>query len=267
MPPSKRLCFDNPDWTRRKAAIEEMYVFGRLSQKKIRDKLEEDGFLVTKSELEAQLRFWNIRKNASAVAWRYTDHKLLKREQQGKASAVYYNRRKVSCNTLKKERSRYQPDALTKYTTNVESPKTPKGMELCIRTPTPTPTQLRWPQTLPWLRFQDTILPSANIASMMPEKVENEISNRAQLIVHGSADQAFNEHIKLILYYLSNNMYHARFAESPAWGAIVNLIDRSGLTNQPLDLAQQDSTVTSIAENLFKLCIDHFMASQFRTKP
>ncbi|KAJ4995183.1 putative ankyrin repeat protein [Colletotrichum sp. SAR 10_66] len=132
MPPSKRLCFDNPDWTRRKAAIEEMYVFGRLSQKKIRDKLEEDGFLVTKSELEAQLRFWNIRKNASAVAWRYADHKLLKREQQGKASAVYYNRRKVSCNTLKKERSRYQPDALTKYTTNAESPKTPKGHHIAM---------------------------------------------------------------------------------------------------------------------------------------
>ncbi|KAI8304840.1 hypothetical protein K4K61_005858 [Colletotrichum sp. SAR11_59] len=63
MPPSKRLHYDNPEWTRRKAAIEEMYVFDRLSQKKIRDQLEEDGFRVTKSELEAQLRFWSIRKN------------------------------------------------------------------------------------------------------------------------------------------------------------------------------------------------------------
>ncbi|KAI8169501.1 hypothetical protein K4K49_003844 [Colletotrichum sp. SAR 10_70] len=113
MPPSKRLPCDDPEWTQRKAAIEEMYVFDRLSQKKIRDKLEGDGFMVTKSELEAQLRFWNIRKNASADAWRYTDHMLLKREQQGKASVVYYNGRKVLRNTLKKERNRYQPDTLT----------------------------------------------------------------------------------------------------------------------------------------------------------
>ncbi|KAH9229447.1 hypothetical protein K456DRAFT_1728370 [Colletotrichum gloeosporioides 23] len=119
MPPSKRLSCDDPEWTRRKDAIEEMYVFGRLSQKKIRDKLGEDGFSVTKSELEAQLRFWNIRKNASADAWRYTDYRLLKREQQGKDSVVYYNGRKVTRNALKKERRRYQSDTLTKYMSGV----------------------------------------------------------------------------------------------------------------------------------------------------
>ncbi|KAI8215767.1 putative ankyrin repeat protein [Colletotrichum sp. SAR 10_76] len=265
MPRSKRLHTDDPEWIRRKPAIEMMYVFDRLSQKKIRDKLEEDGFFVTKSELEAQLHFWNIRKNASADVWRYTDHRLLKREQQGKVSVVYYNRKQVSCNTLKKERSRYQPDALTKYTT-AESPKTPEGMELCICTPPAAPTQSRWPQTLPWIRFQDSILliPSrtasdfaVNIASMMPENAENEIANRAQLIVQGTAEQAINEHIKLILYCLSNNMYEINYGDDSSWLTVVNLINRSGLTNWPLDLAQQkDLTIASIAEKLFMLCIE-----------
>ncbi|KAF0321116.1 ankyrin repeat containing protein [Colletotrichum asianum] len=160
MPPSKRLHYDNPEWTRRKAAIEEMYVFDRLSQKKIRDQLEEDGFRVTKSELEAQLRFWSIRKNVSADAWRYTDHMLLKREQQSKASVVYYNGRKVLRNTLKKERSRYQPDTLTKYMKAV-SPQAPEGVELLIRTPTPAPMQSAWAHTLPWLQLQNKGLSSA----------------------------------------------------------------------------------------------------------
>lgn len=161
MPRSKRLRCDDPEWTRRKTAIAMMYVVDRLSQEKIRDKLKEDGFLVTKSELEAQLRFWNIRKNASADVWRYTDHRILKREQEGKSSVVYCtcNRKKVSCNTLKKERSRYQPDTLTMYMTAV-SPKTPEGMEIWIRTPTPAPMQLMWAHTLPWIRFQNNVLPS-----------------------------------------------------------------------------------------------------------
>lgn len=40
------------------------------------------------------------------------------------------------------------------------SPKTPEGMELWIRTPTPSPMQLMWAHTLPWIRFQDKVLPS-----------------------------------------------------------------------------------------------------------
>ncbi|KAF5501512.1 putative ankyrin repeat protein [Colletotrichum siamense] len=301
MPRSKRLPCDDPEWTRRKTAIEMMYVVDRLSQEKIRDKLKEDGFLVTKSELEAQLRFWKIRKNASANVWRYTDHMLLKREQQGKASVVYYNRNKISCNTLKKERGRYQLDTLTKYTTAL-SPKTPEGLELCIRTPTPGPVQSMWAYTLPWIRFQNKVLPSmllhlthqildselqhpssrarlnlsplhrqfngqpfrsasdfaVNVASMMPEKADNEITSSAQLILQGPTDQAFNEHVQLVLYCLSNDMYEIDCDDTTSWVAVVNLIERSGLTNQPLDLAQEkDLTVTSITENLFRLCLDY----------
>ncbi|KAF4938178.1 Ankyrin-1 [Colletotrichum fructicola] len=300
MPPLKRLHCDDVEWTRRKAAIVDMYVFDRLSQKKIRDKLEEGGFRVTKSELEAQLRFWNVRKNASADVWRYTDHMLFKRDQQGKVSVVYYNGRKVLRDTLKKERSRYQPDTLTKYMT-AASPKTPEGMELWIRTPTPAPVQLMWTHTRPWIRFQNKVFRSildltnrviddepqrhgsqtrldfsplhrrfnghpfrnasefdVHIASMMPEKADNSIANSAQIIVTGATDQAFNEHIQLILYCLSNNMYKINCQDKSSWVAVVNLIERSGLTNHPLDLAQEkDLTVTSIAENLFRLCFDY----------
>ncbi|KAF4838497.1 NF-kappa-B inhibitor alpha [Colletotrichum tropicale] len=246
MPRSKRLPCDDPEWTRRKTAIEMMYVVDRLSQEKIRGKLKEDGFLVTKSELEAQLRFWKIRKNASANVWRYTDHMLLKREQQGKASVVYYNRNKISCNTLKKERGRYQLDTLTKYTTAL-SPKTPEGLELCIRTPTPGPVQS--------MSASDF---AVNVASMMPEKAYNEITSSAQLILQGPTDQAFNEHVQLVLYCLSNDMYEIDCDDTTSWVAVVNLIERSGLTNQPLDLAQEkDLTVTSITENLFRLCLDY----------
>ncbi|KAF4808238.1 hypothetical protein CGCSCA5_v012619 [Colletotrichum siamense] len=281
MPPSKRLPCDDPEWIRRKTSIEEMYLFDRLSQKTIREKLEEDGFLVTKSELEAQLRFWNIRKNASKDAWRYVDYMLLKREQQGKDSVVYYNSRKVTRNTLKKERSRYQPGTLTKYITT-QSPKTPEGMQLRIRTPTPAPMQSRWPHTLPWLRFQDSVLPTisyltnqrfyvklqapdtkaqielfslrqrfgevpsqtvfnltVNIASMMPEETENEIPSCAQRMVHGTADQAFNEYFKLILYCLSNNLYTLNDWDVSSWDTVTHLIERSGLINRPLNLAKE----------------------------
>ncbi|KAJ0343251.1 hypothetical protein COL154_011336 [Colletotrichum chrysophilum] len=60
---TKRLSPSDPKWAQYKDAIEMMYVFDRLSQKKIRKKLGEVGFEVRKSELEAQLRFWKVLRN------------------------------------------------------------------------------------------------------------------------------------------------------------------------------------------------------------
>ncbi|EQB58950.1 hypothetical protein CGLO_00728 [Colletotrichum gloeosporioides Cg-14] len=93
----------------------------------------------------------------------------------------------------------------------------------------------------------------------MPEKADNEIANSAKLIVQGATDQAFNEHVQLILYCLSNDMYSINYEDTSSWVAVVNLIERSGLTNQPLvDIAQEkDLTVTAITENLFRLCLDY----------
>lgn len=103
---------------------------------------------------------------------------------------------------------------------------------------------------------------AVNVASIMPEREDNEIAHSAQLIVQGATDQAFNEHIQLILYCLSNNMYETSWKDDSPWLAVVTLIERSGPTNQPLDLAQEnDLTVTSIVENLFKLCIEFNAAS------
>ncbi|KAF4844999.1 Ankyrin repeat domain-containing protein 50 [Colletotrichum siamense] len=101
----------------------------------------------------------------------------------------------------------------------------------------------------------------------MPEKADNSFAKSAQIIVQEATDQAFNEHIQLILYCLSNNMYNINYDDDSSWLMAVTLIERSGLTSQTLDLAQEkDLTVTSIAENLFELCIEFRHARIHRSR-
>lgn len=100
---------------------------------------------------------------------------------------------------------------------------------------------------------------AVDLVLMMPEQNENDMATRAQLLMQGTTSQSFNEHVKLALYCLSNDLIKVKEWTDEgreSWKLILNLIEHSGMTSQPLHLVQEGGlTIMSIAENPFKLCV------------
>lgn len=101
---------------------------------------------------------------------------------------------------------------------------------------------------------------AAEFGAMMPELLENENVNRAQLILKGSPNEASSELIKLVLYQLSNNMVRLLDDEGgiieASWDMMVKLLNVTGITSTPLRLGQNtDVTIAAIAEKLFQCSI------------
>ncbi|GKT52294.1 uncharacterized protein ColSpa_12475 [Colletotrichum spaethianum] len=90
MPSSKRAVQD-AEWLQRKAAVRQMFL-QNISQSEMKRKLEEDGFPVTKAQLEYKLKIWGfskkLPKTTSREAWQYADELLVRRELQTKSSEV-----------------------------------------------------------------------------------------------------------------------------------------------------------------------------------
>ncbi|KAI3540225.1 hypothetical protein CSPX01_08414 [Colletotrichum filicis] len=195
---SFRKRHSDEEWLQHRAEISRMFLDESASFSEIIRKLEENGFLVTKSQLEYKLKVWGLRrrmpKNKAEILWQYIDHRLTRRENQGKLSEVIYDGKVIVPAKVRKERSRYQTTSLVKYHQGPASPQTPAEFNISICTPAPQPTshltsaefnfsvctpeiqptspqilpepnvlvctpaplpvQSSWPECLPWLRFQ-----------------------------------------------------------------------------------------------------------------
>ncbi|WQF82478.1 Putative ankyrin repeat-containing domain superfamily [Colletotrichum destructivum] len=157
---SKRAAKD-AQWLQYKPMIQQMIVDDK-AQEEIRQSLEDNGFRVTKHQLEYKLRIWDIRKRLpktrSEAVWQYTDARLLKREAEGKSSEVIIDGKIVSSDKVRKERNRRQRSTLARYTQPIQTPQTPEEMRISICTPPPMPMQFAWPESLPWLQFEAKLL-------------------------------------------------------------------------------------------------------------
>ncbi|TQN72911.1 Protein TANC2 [Colletotrichum shisoi] len=157
---SKRAAKD-AQWLQYRPTIQQM-ILDDKAQEEIRQSLEDNGFRVTKHQLEYKLRIWDIRKRLpktrSEAVWQYTDARLLKREAEGKTSEVIIDGKIVNSAKVRKERSRYQRSTLARYTQPIQTPQTPEEMRISICTPPPMPMQFSWPKSLPWLQFEAKLL-------------------------------------------------------------------------------------------------------------
>ncbi|KAF6808778.1 hypothetical protein CSOJ01_07349 [Colletotrichum sojae] len=155
-----------------------MFIQEGKSLLEIRRRLEEDGFPVTKAQLEYKLKIWEFRKKApkksGEALWQYVGHRVTKRKQKGKESDVMLNRQLIGPSKLAKEVNRHQLTSVARFnpceyyacpwfwqhvhsTDSVKaaaSPKTPQGLDISICTPAAIPMKFSWPETLPWLLFQ-----------------------------------------------------------------------------------------------------------------
>ncbi|KAF4820487.1 hypothetical protein CGCSCA5_v003916 [Colletotrichum siamense] len=116
-PPRTRLT--DAEWNQHKPYIRRMIIDQNMSQEEARQRLKDDGVLVTKAQLEYKLKIWGFRKKApkakSDVIWQFIGHRVDKRKQQDKASDVLLNGQLVDPAKVRKEINRHQPTSLVRF--------------------------------------------------------------------------------------------------------------------------------------------------------
>ncbi|KAK2756296.1 hypothetical protein CKAH01_05817 [Colletotrichum kahawae] len=171
-PPRTRLT--DAEWNQHKPYIRRMIIDQNVSQEEARQRLKDDGVLVTKAQLEYKLKIWGFQKKApkekSNVIWQFIGHRVEKRKQQQKASDVFLNGQLVDPAKVRKEINRHQPTSLVRFKQAGMSPKTPESTEVIVRTPASTLSL--WPSCLPWLQFQ-RILPLSFVVPQLSKVVDH----------------------------------------------------------------------------------------------
>ncbi|KAK2042677.1 ankyrin, partial [Colletotrichum somersetense] len=148
------------EWRRHKLSIERMFFAENKSILEIQGYLEDNGLTVSKSQLETRLKLWNFRKKVpksqGPAVWQFVDHRLQKRQQQGKQTDVVIYGMVVDPTKVRKQIMHHPRTTIAKF--NQPSPRTPEGMEISLDTPAPLPMQFSWPDDLPWHRFEENFL-------------------------------------------------------------------------------------------------------------
>jgi ankyrin repeat protein len=89
------------------------------------------------------------------------------------------------------------------------------------------------------------------IGTKMPELYEGENLCRAQLLLHGTLSESFQESLKLLIFQISNNLMSESFGK---WDDLINLVDRSGMIDLPCPFRispEADPTISAFMERLF----------------
>ncbi|KAK2023021.1 ankyrin [Colletotrichum zoysiae] len=148
------------EWRRHKLSIERMFFAEDKSIPEIKEYLENIGLTVSKSQLETRLKLWNFRKKVpksqGPAVWQFVDHRLQKRQQQGKQTDVVIYGMVVDPTKVRKQIMHHPRTTIDKF--YQPSPRTPEGMEISLDTPAPLPMQFSWPDGLPWHRFEEDFL-------------------------------------------------------------------------------------------------------------
>ncbi|KAK1708018.1 ankyrin repeat-containing domain protein [Colletotrichum lupini] len=179
---SSRKRHSDEEWLQHRAEIQNMFLNESASFNKIMRKLEEDGFPVTKSQLEYKLKVWGLRrriqKNKTEMLWQFVDGRLSMREKQGKLSEVIHDGKIIMPAKVKKERGRYKRVSFASYQRENLSPRTPPELNISVCTPVSFPMTFAWSKSLPWLQFQ-SIYPqlSQDFGTRMRIDTERNFSN------------------------------------------------------------------------------------------
>ncbi|KAF5497702.1 Ankyrin repeat domain-containing protein 50 [Colletotrichum siamense] len=148
------------EWLQHIFTIERMFLEEKKSLVETRQRLENDGFPVTKAQLEYKLKLWGFRrripKNKTDAVWKFIGRRVRRRKEQGKETEVTLGKEIVDAAKVCKEIKRYQETMFDRFIQR--SPTPLEGVEISLYTPAPLPVRFLWPPSLPWSRFQDSFL-------------------------------------------------------------------------------------------------------------
>ncbi|KAI1464463.1 ankyrin repeat-containing domain protein [Daldinia caldariorum] len=146
------------DWLPYKSYITNLVRDEQCNNADVLERLQSQGFHASKSQLEYQLKNWNLRrklpKGQSADIWRCVGHRVAKRRTEGKESKVVIDGKVYDAREVKKEIGRNQPSTLSRIQQGSASPSSPEGMVISVRSPSPFDLQSSWPSNLPWFKFK-----------------------------------------------------------------------------------------------------------------
>ncbi|KAK2053928.1 ankyrin [Colletotrichum caudatum] len=184
------------EWPRHKLGIERMFFAEDKSIPEIQEYLENNGLTVSKSQLETRLKLWNFRKKVpksqGPAAWQFVDHRLRKRQQQGKQTDVVIYGMVFDPVKVRKQIMHHPRTTIAKF--NQPSPGTPEGMEISLDTPAPLPMQFSWPYGLPWNRFEENFPYSFSAPSLV-----RDTSKAAEDLVSREEDPALTKLLRSII--------------------------------------------------------------------
>ncbi|PHH88492.1 hypothetical protein CDD83_7458 [Cordyceps sp. RAO-2017] len=107
MAPSRQKPTEN-EWLSLKEEIRKLYLVDNVPLKQLLGKIGERGLVVTKTQLEYQLKKWKFKKNLDKSAWLYVGSRIEKRKREGKESEVIYCGKRLKPSTVDKETDRHR---------------------------------------------------------------------------------------------------------------------------------------------------------------
>ncbi|KAF6831792.1 hypothetical protein CPLU01_06582 [Colletotrichum plurivorum] len=184
--------YSDEQWLQRKSAIRQMFIQEDKSLLEIRRRLEEDGFPVTKAQLEYKLKIWEFRKKApkksGEALWQYVGHRVAKRKHNGKESDVILKRQLLDSSKVVKETNRHQPSTVVIFNPFLSITKIIPSDDLISTIKKPDFRQEHLDLLLPFCHSTASFSASelaAQIGSIIPETYENENINRAMMALRG----------------------------------------------------------------------------------
>ena len=157
----------------------------------------------SKSKYEARFKKWGFRKNLKKHEWIPLDYHITKRKRESKKSNVYFHRRLMPQETVRKEtlRNRLAPTLAQHAPSSAPSPELPSGLVVC----TPAGAELAWPRTanLPWLKFASVFERSGIVDSKTYLDVQ-------KLTAYSKYGAGVRYHPSIRLFWTRNNLYKPR---------------------------------------------------------
>lgn len=104
---------------------------------------------------------------------------------------------------------------------------------------------------------------AALIGRSMPESYPEEHLQRAQILLHGSSEDAIKECLSIIIYKLSNNI-DTLFDDEQNWTTTMELIRTCGMLNLRVDREDiRDLTIRAFMDSLLRAVIDQMWVRKF----
>ncbi|KAI8244495.1 Dynein heavy chain 12, axonemal [Colletotrichum sp. SAR 10_99] len=172
-----------------------MFVGEKTSLAETRQRLETDGFLVTKAQLEYKLKLWGFRrrvpKTKSNAVWQFIGRRIQRRKEQGKETEVALGKEIFDAAKVCKEIKRYQETTIAQL--SQPSPMTPEGLEISLNTPAPLPMRFLWPTSLPWSKFSDRFSLVASAPGLL-----NKMNNTSKELRYRNEDPSFTKVLRFV---------------------------------------------------------------------
>ncbi|KAK7983322.1 beta-lactamase family protein [Apiospora arundinis] len=275
-------------WESFRPEIERKFVAGKQTLDQIVTWLGEQGFPVSKNQLNYRLNtVWRLRRRApkgkAPEFWRSVGQLpgLISPPENGSGAsslALIHNKRRqrIRPSNFARQTKRYSSDTHSSHpclstlaaarllagrktvTDTGESPITlaPRltmaGIQL---------TNLNFLRylaiggCLQGQRLSDTCLVT-RLASEIPELQVGDAARRAKIILSGNSERSAGERLKILLLQISNN--HIRWGNWPDEDSLIKfdyllqLVENSGLTATPLALREHDITIRAVCYTLYQ---------------